>query len=68
LTYLKISVRDEDNQPIHNYFKAAFEFLEKGLQDEKNILVHCAHGRSRSATIIIMFLMKKYQWPLAKVF
>lgn len=29
-----------------------------------NVLVHCAHGRSRSVTVVLYVLMKKYEYSL----
>lgn len=31
--------------------------------NQNRVLVHCAMGRSRSATMIIMYLMQKFQMP-----
>ena len=30
------------------------------------ILVHCAQGKSRSATIVVMYLMRNKQWTFDK--
>lgn len=32
-------------------------FISDALKQGKNILVHCAMGRSRSATLVIVYLM-----------
>jgi protein-tyrosine phosphatase len=58
-----VNVEDEDEEPIHLYFKSSFDFIENALTEspENKVLVHCAFGVSRSATIIVMFLMKHYR-------
>jgi len=34
-------------------------YLEKARKEEKNILVHCIQGISRSVTIVLAYLMFK---------
>ncbi|EGR27205.1 hypothetical protein IMG5_199910 [Ichthyophthirius multifiliis] len=68
VTYLKISILDEDDVKIFPYFKQTYQFIRNALENPKNkIFVHCAQGKSRSGTIVIMYLMKKYKWSLNAV-
>jgi len=64
IKYSKLSVLDEADKPISELFEDAYSFIENALSsDPKNkVLIHCAQGKSRSATIVIMFLMKKLKW------
>ena len=70
IKYLKISILDESDKEIHNYFKEAYDFIHDALSEDSNnnVLIHCAMGKSRSATITIMFLMKRFSWNFEKVF
>lgn len=52
-----INVEDQPRQNIIQYFGECLSFIE----DNKKILVHCFAGSSRSATIIIAYIMWKYQ-------
>lgn len=52
-------VRDSPSVQISKYFNAFEEFVDKQINEEKNILVHCRAGISRSATLLISYLMKK---------
>lgn len=70
IKYLHVVVLDEAAVPLSSFFEEAFEFIEEALNENKNnkVLVHCALGKSRSATITIMFMMRKCAWNSAKVF
>nr|P0C593.1 RecName: Full=Dual specificity phosphatase 29; AltName: Full=Dual specificity phosphatase DUPD1 [Monodelphis domestica] len=52
---------EADDLPTFNlseFFYSAAEFIESALQsDRSKILVHCAMGRSRSATLVLAYLM-----------
>ncbi|ETE63483.1 Dual specificity phosphatase DUPD1, partial [Ophiophagus hannah] len=52
---------EADDLPTFNlsqFFYSAAEFIHEALQDETNkILVHCAMGRSRSAALVLAYLM-----------
>jgi hypothetical protein len=51
--YSDLPIYDLCSQDLFPYFKTAFEFISKG----KMVLVHCRAGVSRSASIVIAFLM-----------
>jgi protein-tyrosine phosphatase len=70
IKYLKISVLDEPDKQICKHFKNAYCFIENALNEDQNnvVLVHCAWGKSRSATLVIMFLMKKFNWGFEEAF
>lgn len=40
-------------------FREALDFLEKELEQNRRVYVHCKAGRGRSASIVITYLMKK---------
>ncbi|KAL4438919.1 hypothetical protein ABPG74_016639 [Tetrahymena malaccensis] len=54
-TYMQINVEDSNNWDISKHFESSYKFIEEG----KSVLVHCAAGVSRSATIVISYIMKK---------
>ena len=58
IIYKKFSIYDLETQMID--FKSSFEFIENALkQPENNVLVHCNQGVSRSASIVIAYLLNK---------
>ena len=50
---------DSLNYDIGQHFEEAYEFIEENLNKKLNVLVHCHAGVSRSAAIVIAYLMKK---------
>jgi len=57
--YLKIPVNDYTSSCISIYFKDCWDFLE-GHRFGR-VLVHCVLGRSRSCSMLVMYLMKKFR-------
>jgi len=56
--YLKISIPDSPTIIITDYFPSGFKFIEDAITNGGKVLVHCFAGKSRSASIIIGYLMK----------
>lgn len=62
ITTLYIEADDHPTVPIRDIFDTAYKFIELSLTNDKpngNVLIHCSMGISRSATIVLMYLMKK---------
>ncbi|XP_063235066.1 dual specificity protein phosphatase MPK-4, partial [Bacillus rossius redtenbacheri] len=62
-----IQVTDLPREDLLTYFEETFEFIKEG-QAKGVVLVHCYFGVSRSATIVIAYVMKKYQLSFADAF
>uniref|UniRef100_UPI00398F5561 dual specificity protein phosphatase 10-like n=1 Tax=Pristiophorus japonicus TaxID=55135 RepID=UPI00398F5561 len=56
--YKRLPATDNSKQNLRQYFEEAFEFIEEAHQSGKGVLVHCQAGVSRSATLVIAYLMK----------
>ncbi|OCT79439.1 dual specificity protein phosphatase 10 [Xenopus laevis] len=56
--YKRLPATDSNKQNLRQYFEEAFEFIEEAHQCGKALLIHCQAGVSRSATIVIAYLMK----------
>lgn len=56
--YLKISVPDSFKIIITDYFHLAFTFIDNAIANGGKVLVHCFAGKSRSASIVIGYIMK----------
>lgn len=60
LRYMRVPVNDADNADIATYFDPACNFVEEVLNSEGGaVLIHCHAGRSRSATIMLVCLMRR---------
>ena len=50
-----------EDTPLYNmatHFEETYDFIRQNLLEGKNVLVHCHAGKSRSATVVIAFLMR----------
>jgi len=57
--YLYINVMDHSKQDILSHFEASNEFIESALKTPSNkVYVHCVAGVSRSASLVIAYIMK----------
>lgn len=60
LTNKYIRLPDMCSSDLLSYFDETYEFIRDGTT-RGAVLVHCQMGVSRSATIVIAYLMKKYR-------
>lgn len=63
LRHMWINAKDSKEVSLNEHFEPAFAFISKQL-DEGNVLVHCQMGKSRSASIVIAFLIKHLGIPV----
>ncbi|KAJ1547520.1 hypothetical protein HK096_002550 [Nowakowskiella sp. JEL0078] len=62
--YYDFPIEDIPTTPINTFFHITASIITSLLAQNKRILVHCHAGVSRSATIILAFLMIKKQMSL----
>ncbi|KAM3146938.1 hypothetical protein pb186bvf_001092 [Paramecium bursaria] len=58
---------DHPRCKIGTIFQETFDFIEENLKDG-NVVVHCAMGMSRSATIVIAYMMRKYHMRIFQAY
>uniref|UniRef100_UPI00358FB292 dual specificity protein phosphatase 10 n=1 Tax=Myxine glutinosa TaxID=7769 RepID=UPI00358FB292 len=68
LRYKRLPATDSSKQNLRQYFEEACEFIEEAHQSGLGLLVHCQAGVSRSATIIIAYLMKHTRMTMADAY
>jgi protein-tyrosine phosphatase len=56
--YRRINLKDECEVSIFPEFEKACQYIRENLK-KTNVFVHCQAGVSRSASIVIAFLMKE---------
>ncbi len=56
--YLQLLCNDSNQENILQYFENTFDYIQKKLSANENVLVHCQGGISRSPSFVIGYLMK----------
>ena len=57
--YLKIPVRDTRDSFLDNYYRECYDFIINSPK-KTNIFIHCYMGSSRSASIVVYYIMKRH--------
>jgi dual specificity phosphatase 12 len=71
LKHFHVRADDHPNENLLQHFEAAVRYIDGALQELNQakeeegsgggVFVHCAMGKSRSATLVVAYLMWKYQ-------
>ncbi|OIW17792.1 hypothetical protein TanjilG_06477 [Lupinus angustifolius] len=62
--YKNFSVCDNEDFNISSIFEEACDFIDHVEQTGQRVLVHCFEGRSRSATVVLAYLMIRKKFTL----
>ena len=57
--YLNLDLIDSFQEEIIDKFTESNQFIEKAINNNEKILVHCICGVSRSSTLVIAYLLSK---------
>ena len=60
LKFMELKLFDYTLDQIFPRFEVAYKYIKK--HSENNILIHCAAGMSRSASLVIFYIMKEKKW------
>lgn len=61
INYIHVEAGDFPDEDLLSSFEYCFKIIANAQKNDENVYVHCGSGVSRSATIVIAFIMKKYK-------
>lgn len=64
--YLNIRVYDDDKTDLLKHWDNTYKYINKARNDGSKVLVHCKMGISRSASVVIAYAMKAFNWHFDK--
>lgn len=62
IEYKILPLDDHPSENISQYFQPTIEYIDNVIQNGGRIVIHCYAGISRSATILIAYLMYKFKY------
>ena len=66
--YLNIRVYDDEKTDLLKHWDDTFKYISRARAEGSKVLVHCKMGISRSASVVIAYAMKAYNWDFKKAF
>jgi len=67
--YLRLDLLDCATQNLDlTLLDQAFRFIDEAREKKAKVLVHCRAGQSRSATIVISYLIRTFRWTLQQAY
>lgn len=66
--YLRVPIKDSRESNLSEYFDEVADMIEKTRQIDGRSVVHCVAGVSRSASLVIAYLMKYADMSLKNAF
>ena len=59
-TYYNYNIEDDNNESIKQFFEKSYQnIVNSQNQQNKNILIHCFMGASRSVTLLLYYIIRK---------
>lgn len=58
--YLVVEATDSETTSLSEVFNRSNDFIDKVFENNGKVLIHCVAGRSRSVTILAVYLINKF--------
>eukprot|EP00002_Diphylleia_rotans_P011408 TRINITY_DN2255_c0_g1_i3.p1 TRINITY_DN2255_c0_g1~~TRINITY_DN2255_c0_g1_i3.p1 ORF type:complete len:488 (+),score=65.42 TRINITY_DN2255_c0_g1_i3:100-1563(+) len=68
IVYHKVELEDEETSNLLQYFDETYSFIENARVSHRKVLVHCYAGVSRSASVVIAYMMKRFSLGFEEAF
>ena len=62
IAWHRFVIDDDKDEKISQYFFDVHNIISAAVRDNKNVIVHCAAGMSRSPSLVIAYLMIENRW------
>ncbi|RHY35129.1 hypothetical protein DYB32_000355 [Aphanomyces invadans] len=66
--YLHLRLLDNPTQQLAKHLQAASEFIHRAKHADGRVLVHCVAGVSRSACVVVAYLLEHCMMPLVQAY
>ncbi|RWS09276.1 protein phosphatase Slingshot 2-like protein, partial [Dinothrombium tinctorium] len=64
--YYNVRVYDDETAELLRHWEETYRYIQDARKEGGKVLVHCKMGISRSASVVIAYLMKFKNWNLSK--
>ncbi|RWS21286.1 protein phosphatase Slingshot-like protein [Leptotrombidium deliense] len=64
--YYNVRVYDDETAELLRHWEETYRYIQEARKEGGKVLVHCKMGISRSASVVIAYLMKYKNWSLSK--
>jgi protein-tyrosine phosphatase len=66
--YFTVPVQDTSTERLEPFFAAAFSFMSRAVAGGGKVFIHCVQGVSRSASMVLYFMMRSLDMSLLDAF
>lgn len=64
--YFNVRVYDDEKTDLLKHWDNTFRYIQRAKLEGSKVLVHCKMGISRSASVVIAYAMKQYNWEFTQ--